>query len=68
MSLADKLRTILGIKAEVKQAIIDKGGTLEDTTPFGEYPAKILEIQGGGGQALTRKELMKRVYILKQER
>lgn len=63
-TIADKLRTILGIKTEIKQAIVDKGGTLDDTTPFAEYPAKILEIQGGSGKSLNRKELMRRVYIL----
>lgn len=63
-TIADKLRTILGIKTEIKQAIIEKGGTIEDTTPFAEYPEQILTIQGGGGQSLTRKELMRRVYIL----
>lgn len=63
-TIADKLRTILGIKTEIKQAIIDKGGTLEDTTPFAEYPEQILAIQSGEGK-LNRKELMKRVYILK---
>lgn len=67
MSFADKLRTILGIKTEIKQAINEKGGTLEDTTPFADYPEQILAIKSGEGK-LNRKELMRRVYILKQER
>ena len=62
-TIAEKLRTILGIKTEIKQAIIDKGGTLEDTTPFAEYPAKIEAIQSGEGK-LNRKELMRRIYIM----
>lgn len=64
MSFADKLRTILGIKTEIKQAINEKGGTLEDTTPFADYPEQILAIKSGEGK-LNRKELMRRVYILK---
>ena len=64
MSLADKLRTILNIKVEIKQAIIEKGVEIEDNEQFANYPAKILEIQGGSGKSLNRKELMRRVYIL----
>lgn len=65
MSLADKLRTILNIKVEIKQAIIEKGVEIEDNEQFASYPAKILEIQGGSGKSLNRKELMRRVYILR---
>lgn len=63
-TIADKLRTILGIKSEIKQAIIDKGGTIEESTSFAEYPEQILAIKSGEGK-LNRKELMRRVYILK---
>jgi hypothetical protein len=62
-TIADKLRTILGIKTEIKQAIIDKGGTVDDATPFADYPEQILAIKSGEGK-LNRKELMRRVYIL----
>lgn len=62
-TIAEKLRTILGIKTEIKQAIIDKGGTLEDTTPFADYPEQILAIKSGEGK-LNRKELMRRIYIM----
>lgn len=63
-TFAEKLQTIANIKEDIKQAINEKGGTLEDTTPFAEYPAKILAIKSGEGK-LNRKELMRRVYILK---
>jgi hypothetical protein len=62
-TIADKLRTILGIKTEIKQAIIDKGGTLDDSTPFTDYPEQILAIKSGEGK-LNRKELMRRIYIM----
>jgi hypothetical protein len=62
-TIADKLRTILGIKTEIKQAINEKGGTLEDTTPFADYPEQILAIKSGEGK-LNRKELMRRIYIM----
>lgn len=64
MNLAEKLNTILNIKFEIKQAIIDKGIEVGDNEQFANYPAKILEIQGGSGKSLNRKELMRRVYIL----
>lgn len=63
-TIADKLRTILNIKLEIKQAIIDKGVKIEDNEQFAIYPVKILEIQGGSGKSLNRKELMRRIYIL----
>jgi hypothetical protein len=62
-TIADKLRIILGIKTEIKQAINEKGGTLEDTTPFADYPEQILAIKSGEGK-LNRKELMRRIYIM----
>jgi hypothetical protein len=47
MSTADKLNKLLETKEAIKQAIIDKGGTVGDV--FAEYPTAIQNIQGGGG-------------------
>ena len=47
MSTADKLNKLLETKEAIKQAIIDKGGTVGDV--FADYPAAIQNIQGGGG-------------------
>ena len=47
MSTADKLNKVLETKQAIKQAIIDKGGTVGDV--FAEYPTAIQNIQGGGG-------------------
>lgn len=47
MSTADKLNKLLETKEAIKQAIIDKGGTVGDV--FAAYPAAIQNIQSGGG-------------------
>jgi hypothetical protein len=47
MSTADKLNKLLETKEAIKQAIIDKGGTVGDV--FADYPTAIQNIQGGGG-------------------
>lgn len=47
MSIADKLTQLITTKANIKQAIIDKGVDLTGV-PFTAYPNKILEIEGGG--------------------
>lgn len=47
MSTVDKLNKVLETKEAIKQAIIDKGGTVGDV--FADYPAAIQNIEGGGG-------------------
>jgi hypothetical protein len=47
MSTADKLNKLLETKEAIKQAIIDKGGTVGDV--FADYPTAIQNIQSGGG-------------------
>lgn len=46
---SDKLNKILDTKVNIKQAIIDKGVDVADTTVFADYAEKIGEIQSGGG-------------------
>lgn len=46
MSTADKLNKLLETKEAIKQAIIDKGGTVGDV--FADYPTAIQNIQSGG--------------------
>ena len=47
MSTADKLNKLLETKEAIKQAIIDKGGTVGDV--FADYPTAIQNIQSGSG-------------------
>lgn len=51
MSTADKLNKLLETKEAIKQAIIDKGGTVGDV--FADYPTAIQNIEGGGGGSLA---------------
>ena len=48
MSIADKLLYLDGTKQAIKQAIIDKGVTVENSDTFRSYAAKIGEIQTTG--------------------
>lgn len=41
MSIADKLRSILTIKNQLKNEIAAKGVNIDSSTPFSQYPAKI---------------------------
>ena len=51
---ADKLNKVLETKAAIKDAIVAKGVTVADTDTFASYPAKIAEIQAGGGAPATK--------------
>lgn len=46
---ADKLNKLIQTKADIKNAIIEKGGVVNDSTPFGDYAQAIRDIEGGGG-------------------
>ena len=48
---ADKLNKLLETKQAIKQAIIDKGVDVSDDTVFADYPSKINNIEGGGGNS-----------------
>ena len=47
MGLIQKLNEIQVIKNDIKDAIVEKGGVLEDTTPFENYAGEIRGIQTG---------------------
>lgn len=47
-TIADKLAYSLDAKEGIKQALVDKGVSVEDTVPLGEYGELIAAIQGGG--------------------
>ena len=54
-TIIEKLQEILTIKNEIKGAIRDKGGKIEDGTPFSNYPNCIRNIEtgsGGGGDPI----------------
>lgn len=44
MSIADKIRSILAIKDQIKAAILAKGVAINNQTPYADYPAKIQAI------------------------
>lgn len=48
MSIAEKLTQLNTVKQNIKSAIEQKGVTV-GSAPFTQYPAKILEIETGGG-------------------
>ena len=48
-TIAEQLTSLANTKTAIKDAIVAKGVTVADTDPFSAYPAKIGEIQGGGG-------------------
>ena len=63
-TIAEKLQTIADIKESIKEAINAKGGTIENTTPFAEYPTQIEAIKGGGG-TMNRKEFVRKMLVFK---
>lgn len=48
MTISEQLTALANIKADIKQAIIDKGGTVSDSDAFSTYADKIGDISGGG--------------------
>lgn len=48
MTISEQLTALANIKADIKQAIIDKGGTVSDSDAFSTYADKIDGISGGG--------------------
>lgn len=48
-TIADKLQKLLSTKEAIKQAIIQKGVSVDDSDTFFSYADRISEIQGGGG-------------------
>ena len=46
MSITDELNEIVNTKDEITAAINARGVTIEDTTPFSDYPSKIKNITG----------------------
>ena len=53
-TIAEQLTSLANTKTAIKDAIVAKGVTVADTDPFSAYPAKIGEIQGGGGAPATK--------------
>lgn len=47
MTTTDKLEKLINTKAAIRQSIVDKGVTVNDSDTFASYPEKINEISGG---------------------
>lgn len=56
MSISDKLREILQIKSDIKDAIIDKGVEMPAGLPFDQYASKVSEISSSSGYRLPTLE------------
>ena len=54
-TIAEQLTSLANTKTAIKDAIVAKGVTVADTDPFSAYPAKISQIQAGGGGAPATK-------------
>lgn len=54
-TIAEQLTSLANTKTAIKDAIVAKGVSVADTDPFSAYPAKIGEIQAGGGGAPATK-------------
>lgn len=57
MGIEDKLIQLGETKNSIKNAIIEKGGVVDDSTPFGDYAQAIRNISGGGGE--TKKPILR---------
>lgn len=53
-TIAEQLTSLANTKTAIKDAIVAKGVTVADDTPFSGYAAKIGEISGGGGAPATK--------------
>ena len=49
MAIADKMEYLLETKNQIKNAIVKKGVSIEETDSFRSYANKIGQIEGGGG-------------------
>lgn len=61
MSIVDKLRELLQIKSDIKDAIVSKGVEVDASLPFNQYPDKISEISGS--ESSTEYNLTENFYI-----
>lgn len=57
MSIDNKLRQIIQIKSDIKDAIVDKGVEMPAGLPFNQYASKVSEISGGGGESPKREDV-----------
>lgn len=48
-TIAEQLAALAQIKANIRQAIIDKGVNVPVNTPFANYASLVGDISGGGG-------------------
>ena len=53
-TIAEQLTSLANTKTAIKDAIVAKGVTVAGTDPFSAYPAKIGQIQAGGGAPATK--------------
>lgn len=53
-TIAEQLTSLANTKTAIKDAIVAKGVAVADTVPFSAYPAKIGQIESGGGAPATK--------------
>ena len=64
---ADKLNKLITTKTDIKNAIISKGVTINDTDTFSSYAEKISQIQQTGETTTTDQYLEDRVLIFEDD-
>lgn len=58
MSTSDKLNRILQSKSDIKDAIIEKGGVVNDSTPLKDYAQAIRGLPSGGASPHVRDKVI----------
>ena len=53
MSIADKLNALVAVKTALRTSINNKGGSIDDSTPFSEYSLAVDNISTGGSTAVS---------------
>lgn len=66
MSVAEQITRINNAKADIRQAIIDKGVDVDESAKIDTYAEKIGEISGGGGINLIQYEIDEGTKTLKK--
>lgn len=64
MPISNKLNSLIDTKEQIRQAIISKGVPVSESETFRSYAAKILLIEGGGGDVPVSARFwrLRRVY------
>lgn len=65
-TIEDKLNLLLQTKNDIGSALIEKGQTVSEDTPFSEYADKVRAISGGGGTPAEKELVAGRDWIVQK--